>query len=238
MNAPAGNTLTVLEGHALELKHPDKINITGDIDSVLNFLKKRYSEGLSGKKLQFVDKETSIVIANDEAMMITLYLDKNDPFGTEITGKLEFTPELKVWNVNPANTTFKREEVVKLVRFGRRFFDDVEIYDKVLSAFQAFKISTQADISAGSDTRGNKSAAFEKRVLNENNMPTGFYLNLPIFKGQQTERFLVDICMDTTESIVKFWFESPALLELIDDRKKELFAKQLAGCTDFVIINK
>ncbi len=237
MNAPAGNVLTILEGEALELKHPERIKISGNIESIKNFLAKRYTQGTTGKLLQFVDRETAIVTADEEAMKIVLELDPQNVFGTSVTASLEFTKELEQFKINQP-TTFKREEIVKLLRFNARFFADKEKYTDVLTAFQQFKLSTTADIDESKDTRGNKKAAFEKKIVADNNMPSEFILSLPIFKGQKVETFRVEICMDSTEASVRFWFESPELVELIETRRKELFVTQLECCADFVIIHK
>jgi hypothetical protein len=95
----SSNTLTILEGKALELKQPEKINIAGNIDSISGFLNKRYA-GRVGKDLQFVDKDKAIVIVDKDAMEITLQLDPQNTFGPVIKGSLEISTELAVFHIN------------------------------------------------------------------------------------------------------------------------------------------
>jgi hypothetical protein len=231
-----GDTLTILEGKALEQKYPEKIKISGNIESISNFLKQRWAEEKQGNNLQHVNPELAIVTVDADAMIILFQLDPENYFGTEILAKLEFSTELKKFCINETKT-FNREELIKLLRFNAIYFDDRSKHSQLLLAYQKLNLSSNAVVKHESDTRGNKDVAFQK-TIDSSNIPTEFILNIPIFKGQPAERFRVEICLDATDASVRFWFESVELAELIEQRKKELFDKQLAYCEDFVIIHK
>lgn len=228
---PSGDTLTILEGKALELKHPRKIKIEGDIKSVSSFLKNR----TAGHSLQKVDKSRAIIIVNKESMAISLELDPENEFGASVLAKLELSSELKVFCINQAKT-FKREELVHLLRFNRLAFDNKEQHEGLLKAYMAFSAQTNAELSASSDTRGNKAAAINKEV--KSNIPTEFTLLIPIFKGQEALRFRVEICLDVTDGGARFWFESTELHELIETHRDIIFNEELKVCDGFVIINE
>lgn len=231
-----GENLTIREGKALDLQPPVKIKLSGNIETVTAFLKKRWTEEREGRGLQTVDSARAIVIVDQEAMKMTLYLDPENFFGTEVEGKLEFTPELEQFHIN-STKMFNREELVKLLRFNKRFFPNLTKYEELLKAYQSLQISTGTEVKQGSDTRGNKNNLFIKEV-NSQHIPTEFVLDMPIFKGQKHESFRVEICLDATDASVRFWFESVELAELIEIRKKEIFDAQLVSCQDFVIIHK
>lgn len=226
--------LTILEGKVLDQKYPEKIKISGNIDSVRQFLNLRSVNG-QGDGLQAVNKKTAVITVDEEKMFIHLTLNPNDPFGTEVTGSLEFTKELNQFSINEPRT-FTREELIKLLRFSKILFDDPSKHESLLTAYQKFDMSAAIKLSQESDTRGNKAMNFDKKLLT--NLPTEFTLRLPIFKGQKPERFRVEICMDSTDASVRFWFESVELHDLIETRKIEIFVEQLAKFQDFVIINK
>lgn len=230
-----GNEIIVREGAALEQEPPVKIELSGNILSVGNFLKERYPEK-KGKSLQEVDKEKAIVVVDEEGMKIKLSLDPENTYGTTVTGSLEFTPELKQFFINETKQ-FTREELVKIFRFNKRHFDSADQFDKLLAAYQKMQIKTASELSQENDTRGNKALNFVKNV-DSAGIPLEFILNIPIFKGFGKERFRVEICLDATDASVRFWFESVELAELIDVRKEEIFEKQLESCRDFVIIYK
>lgn len=226
-----GSELTIRQGEALELKEPQKIELTGDINSVSSFLKNR----MDGFDLQKVDKSRAVVTVDKENMRITLRLDPQNFYGTVVTGSLELSQELKVWCINQAKT-FKREEVVNLFKFNRLSFDNQEQHDKVLKSYMAFEAKTDSELKASNDTRGNKAASISKNV--STNIPTEFILLIPIFKGKDAMRFRVEICLDVTDGGARFWFESTELHELINTNRDIIFNEELKSCEGFVIINK
>lgn len=230
-----GNILTVLEGNALELKHPEKINLSGNIESIKNFLAKRYG-GEEGKGLQVVDKKSAIVTVDEANMSMLLQLDPENCFGTEVFAKLELTDEIKQFNIN-SNKLFTREEMIKLLKFNKRFFADPLKHEALLSSYMKLNLTGNTQIKAESDDRGNRDMAF-KKTIDSQNIPQSFALEMRIFKGQEVKKFRVDICIDVTEGSVRFWFESVELVELMEMMKQSIFAEQLKSCQDFVIIHK
>lgn len=226
-----GNELIIREGKAPEVFNPEKIEFTGDINSVSSFLKNR-SDGYSFQK---VDKNRAVVLVDKKAMAIHLFLDPENKFGAEITGQLEFSDELKIFHVNQ-NKTFTRDELVKIIKFNKLSFDNAEKHAELLKAYQAFEVSANTNIKQESDTRGNKANSFNKAVTT--NIPTEFILLIPVFKGKEPQRFRVEICLDVTDGGARFWFESVELHELIETSKEIIFNEELKSCEGFVIINQ
>lgn len=226
-----GNEIIIREGVALEQKEPQKIELTGDINTISSFLKNRGD----GYDLQKVDKSKAVVIVDKENMKILLKLDPQNFYGTTVTGSLELSQELKVWSINQSKT-FKREELVQLIKFNRLSFDNPEQHDKVLKAYMAFEAKTDSELKASNDTRGNKAASISKNV--STNIPTEFILLIPVFKGKEVMRFRVEICLDVTDGGARFWFESTELHELINTNRDIIFNEELKAAEGFVIINK
>lgn len=225
--------LTIREGEALELKAPKKISITGNINSVKEFLNKRTA--INGTVLQKLDKNSAIIIVDEDMGTIHLQLDPENQDGTEIIAKVEPTLYLEQFQIN-GTKTFTQTELVKILRFSKQLFETPDKYEAILKAYQAFDFTVAIKAAAEADLRGNKSNSLKKTV--ETNLPAEFVLNLPIFKGQAKETFRVEICFDTTEGSIRFWFESPELKQLIDQRKIELFEEELKDYKDYVIIKK
>ena len=230
-----GDTLTVLQGKALEQKYPVKIGIIGNIKAISAFMSKRYGGSQEGKNLQKVDASLAVVLVDETAMSIVLKLDPQNEFGTEVKGVLELTDELKEFGIND-EVQFSREELVKKIRFNRRFFNS-DKHDEILSAYMKLSLTGQTALSAASDTRGNRELAFKKEI-NSQNIPTEFVLTLPIFKGFGNESSRVEVCLEATDASVRFWFESVELAELIERRKLEIINEELKSVSDFVIISK
>lgn len=245
--------LIIREGNALELREPIVINISGDIDTVKSYVAKRYNKVLvSGEtiasagsstdvvnflnSLQTIEKDLAVITFDKNLLSISLDVNPQDYYGPQVTGKMQVSDELKPFGINEA-ITFNREGLVKLLRFNKRFFSDADVHDKVLKAFQSLSLTGNTEIKADSDTRGNKGSQF-KKTINSQNVPTDFYLTMPIFKGQPAVKFLVEVCLDNSESSVTFWFESVELAELQAAKVDEVFTEQKELFKDFVIVNK
>lgn len=227
------NTLIIREGQALPELPKNKLVIKGDISSVTAFIAGRYGEK-KGKELQEIDRDLAVIIVDEDKMFVKLMVDPNNPVGTEVTGQLEHTPELQQFLINTGNQ-FTREQIVKMLRFNKRFFPNVEQHEKMLESFMTFQVKTETELKAANDTRGNKSSSLDKKV-NSYGLPTDFILSLPIFKGKEIERFRVEVGIETTDGSVRFWFESTELVELIERRKKEIFSEITSPLSDFVIV--
>jgi ribosomal protein L32E len=230
-----GNEITIREGKALELRPPVKIQISGDIRTVRSFIEKRKDVDPITGKLQYISPSTTIVSVDKNNLSITLELDPENIYGTEVTGELSFTPELEQFCINK-NKLFSREELIKLIRFNKIWFTEAEAHDKLLKAYQSFAATVNANIGKTSDTRGNVDNTYKKTV--ETNVPDSFVLNIPIFKGLDKRRFRVEIAIDSTDASTKFWFESVELKELIEIESEIILNKELESCADYVIIWK
>ncbi len=234
--SPAGDTLTILEGKALELLQPKQLKLAGNILSVGKFIAMRGLNGKNGKGLQLIDPALAVVIVNEADMSILLQLDPNNAHGTEVLGKLELTDELKQFHINTSKL-FTREELIKLLRFNKRFFNNADLHADLLKSYQTMQIKTASELKQESDTRGNKGMNFNKTV-DSANIPTEFVLHIPVFKGFDSKVFRVEICLDATDSSVRFWFESVELNELIIIERDQIFEEQLKECSAFPIIHQ
>jgi hypothetical protein len=227
--------ITVLEGNYQQPKEPVKIILTGNIESISNFLSQRYITGKEGYSLQKVDMTKAVAVVDEAKMNINLHLDPENHYGTTITANLELSDELKLFKVN-TGTMWNRSDIIKLLRFNRRYFPDQEKYMALIESFQKLNLQVNSNLVNESDSRGTKDLQFKKFVTNQ--LPAGFTLDLPIFKGQENRRFFVELCLDVVDQKADFWFESPELDEFINADRKKIFAKQLESCKDFPIIYK
>lgn len=233
---PKGDTLIMLEGKALEPKHPDKLLISGRIESIGDYLKARRATAQLPGSLQHIDKDLAVITMNEDNMSIHLDVDPNNPFGTEVVGKLEMNPDLQEFHINQKHR-FSQETLKELLKFSKRFFEAPDRYAEVMAAIQRLNVQSTAVIKSEADSRGNKDAGFKKSVSSET-IPEDFILLMPIFKGQPARSFRVDICLDTTEGSVRFWLESTDLPVMKEADMKAIFNKQVEGYLDFAIIWK
>lgn len=231
-----GNEIIIREGQALPQVAPKKIVINGDIKTVSSFVNKR-TKPADGENmgLQVINPDRAIVEVDIEKKTITLSLDPEDANGTMIISKLEPNPDLTQFGINKI-VQFSQKELVKLLKFSRLYFEDFGKHGELLRAYQAFTAKTYTDLAGEQDNRGNKNFAFNKKV--ETGLPTSFIMNVPVFKGQEKKRFMVEICLDVTDAAASFWFESVELEEIIDLESGKIIDEQLESCSDYVVIWK
>lgn len=227
-----GDTLTILEGKVLETKPSEKISITGDIKTVGNFLKIRLEHG---KGTQEIDNAKAIILVNKSARTIELQIDPENHYGATVKGTLEISDELKTFGINTLQK-FSRQDLVKLIKMSRLYFENKDKHSETLTAFQKIESSVNYSAKDGSDDRGNKERQFVKNVTT--NAPMAFTLNIPIFKGFPAQPLSVDICLDIEEGTAKFWLESVQLNELMQSSVDEIFADELKIAVSFVVVNK
>ncbi|MFT3704678.1 MAG: hypothetical protein QM802_20100 [Agriterribacter sp.] len=226
-----GNEIIIREGAAVPHKDPEKMNISGDINTVTAFVTKRkpVTEGY-----QYLDPNKVIVTVDNGKRCIKIDLDPHNPHVAKLTATLEISDELQKFGINTSKQ-YKREELVKLIKFNRLDFDDADEHSKILAAYMGFNAKAFIEMKQEADQRGNKAQNFVKTV--DTNIPNLFILNIPIFKGQESQRFRVEICLDVTDGGAYFWLESVELNEIMKTQQAIIFAEQLKCCQDYVIVN-
>lgn len=228
----SGTESTILIGTANTPLLPVKLEISGNFSSVGNFLKVKKSDA---NEFQEILTENAIVTCDYDNLTIKLETNPNDQYSTIVTGKAEYSNELKEFGVNQGKF-FSRETLIKILRYNRRFFPNKEENAKLLSSYQNFTASVKKDISDNSDMRGNAARSFTKQIKTD--IAESFVLEIPIFKGESPVSFPVEICIEENDSGVRFWFESVELAELLEIKKDDLFKRELAHCEGLAIIYK
>lgn len=89
-----GDTLTIREGKALELKEPVQVNISGTIVSVSEYLYKRAS---------LCPNSVTHIIVDREKMSIKMIANETDHYRTTITGSITPSQEFTKWGINGVN---------------------------------------------------------------------------------------------------------------------------------------
>lgn len=228
----SGKESTILIGTANTPDLPERLSIVGNFSSVGNFLKIKKS---SANQFQEIKPENAIVTCDFDNLTIKLQTNPNDVNGTVVEGRAEYSNELKEFGVNQGKF-FSRETLIKILRYNRRFFPNREENAKLLSSYQNFSASVKKDISANTDLRGNAERSFNKQIKTD--IAESFVLEIPIFKGEDSVSFPVEICIEENDSGVRFWFESVELAELLEVKKDALFERELQFCEGLAIIYK
>lgn len=220
--------IVIREGRAAELLPLKSVTIEGDIHTPSEYFKLRQ---------HLINHDTAIAIFDKKKMSITLDTEPFQPITTVIVGKIEMSDELNAFAINKQKT-FTREELVKLIRFNRRFFADRDEAEQFHAKLSNFAISANIENRQASDMRGNKASHLDKSVKTD--LPNTVKFFMPIFKNGVHKEFIADVCVDTTETSARFWFESLELDAIISDSIETIFddAKGYFSESGIPIINQ
>ena len=194
--------ITIRHAKGLDAVEPLKVSLTGVITSPLDFVRTRKGT---------IDLNTAVVIVNKQQKFIKLECDPSDRYATVVVGKLEVSEGVNLFQINTSKT-FTRDQLIQLIRFNRRFFANRDEQEKFLSAVSKFAVNANVQGKQESDTRGNRVAHLDKVV--NTNVPETIALFMPLFQGENPVKFVVDVCIDVSETTARFWFESAEMKEL------------------------
>ncbi|WP_369616938.1 hypothetical protein [Flavobacterium sp. CFS9] len=206
--------LTILNGTAEPVYHKKAIEVKGgSINSALEYLSKKVvsAEIIEHSKLEF---------CYDKLYLKLLY-DARERNPDVIEGSLKLHPDLEKFNIN-SGKSYSTFDLADFIKMNRHYFENKDYAMKLVAELRNFEGKVNRDLEAKTDERGNKRALINQVV--ESNIPTGFFLELPVFVGQEKQRLEVEINItaDFSCSLI-----SPDLKEFIDLESKKVLDNQL-----------
>lgn len=219
------------EGEApelLEIKEPERVVISGTIDTPFRWLEKR---------IELINQKASNIIVNRDVMGIALTVDETNYYQSDIRGELKTSKEMMKFGIN----TEKKWEPIKLSKFlkmHRAFFTDKSQNMMLVSTLKNFKAKVNQDIERSKEENGSKVDNYSQVV--DSNLPKSFKLNIPLFKGFANEEIEVEIYADVDGRDVSLSLVSAGANEAIEEYKNKVIDEQLDAirqiAPDIVII--
>lgn len=206
------------EGEApelLEIKEPERVVISGTIDTPFRWLEKR---------IELINQKSSNIIVNRDVMGIALTVDETNYYQSDIRGELKTSKEMMEFGIN----TEKKWEPIKLSKFikmHRAFFTDKSQNMMLVSTLKNFKAKVNQDIERSKEENGSKVDNYSQVV--DSNLPKSFKLNIPLFKGFACEEIEVEIYADVDGRDVSLSLVSAGANEAIEEYKNKVIDEQL-----------
>ena len=212
------------EGEApelLEIKEPERVVISGTIDTPFRWLEKR---------IELINQKASNIIVNRDVMGIALTVDETNYYQSDIRGELKTSKGMMEFGIN----TEKKWEPIKL----SNFFTDKSQNMMLVSTLKNFKAKVNQDIERSKEENGSKVDNYSQVV--DSNLPKSFKLNIPLFKGFACEEIEVEIYADVDGRDVSLSLVSAGANEAIEEYKNKVIDEQLDAirqiAPDIVII--
>lgn len=199
----------------LEIKEPERVVISGTIDTPFRWLEKR---------IELINQKASNIIVNRDVMGIALTVDETNYYQSDIRGELKTSKEMMEFGIN----TEKKWEPIKLSKFlkmHRAFFTDKSQNMMLVSTLKNFKAKVNQDIERSKEENGSKVDNYSQVV--DSNLPKSFKLNIPLFKGFACEEIEVEIYADVDGRDVSLSLVSAGANEAIEEYKNKVIDEQL-----------
>jgi len=211
--------LVILTGTAEPVYHKKAIAVTGgSINSAHEYLSKKVvdPEIIQHSKLEFCyDK-----------LYINLYYDARERNPDVIQGSLKLHPDLEKFKIN-SSKTYSTFELADFIKMNRHYFENKEYAMKLVNELRKFEGKVNQELEAKADERGNKKVLINQVV--ESNIPSGFFLELPVFVGQENKRLEIEI---NITSSFECSLISPDLKKFIDLESRAILDEQLVKIND------
>lgn len=198
--------LVIREGEALEVQPPRQVQVEGTIDAPLRYLKNRIA----------ILIETSMVVeshltVDKERGTILLTINENSPYWDGITGKICEHPDITEFQL--INEKYRSpEETAVFLRLRKHLFANQSEYMDVFTALRTFTAKVNQEIAAIKDDSGNFEA--KKKQVVEHNIPKGFKINVPLFKGVDPVVIEVEFLVDRNLNVAML---STDLMQKLDE---------------------
>lgn len=193
--------LVIIHKEGFDELRPEPVKITGNIDSVSNWLLKRFSKEASPDAKNYISGDTAHVLINRDKMTISLIVNENDPYYKgSITGALTKHPDFEKWEINTGHE-FDNKTLSEFIKMNRSCFESKSHAMRLSAELSMLKVKVDNEVEKANDNRGNVRQMFAQKVI-EMNIPKSFLLKVPVFKGQPTAKFEVEIYVNPNNYMV------------------------------------
>lgn len=216
------DTVFIRTGEAPPVVQPKKIVIVGNITAITAWLALKEHDKKNAFVTVLLEPPTG---SKNLAAELKFYDSASNPLATKIKAELLFSPVLAQIGINDLGKQYGKDNFLTFLKMSRVLFPDREKHGILLSQVKNFSAEVKRKIEDKAVEHGNKNSSFSQSVKTD--ILQEIVFEIPVFKGEVPRRFNVEICYDVTDGGIRFWLESPDLLEIIDKEKKEIIEREL-----------
>ena len=218
----------------LPVKPPVKVNISGTIGSIFEFLEKRKDQ-----TDQIFQKRCHILVDRENIKM-ELITNENDFYlSGSVTAKLEKHPKFVDFGINNGYT-WTPTELGMFIKMNRAFFADKNENMRLVSELMNFTATVNNAIKRAANEQGNLTDNFEQVV--NSNLPKSFTVQMPIFKGRPAESIEVETFVKVDGRTISFILLSPGAQSTEEEIRDTVIDEQITKireiCPDIAIIEQ
>lgn len=169
--------------YKLPAKEPLRLQVEGTISCIYAFLEKRWGT------LQ-INKEHTHILVDRDGLNVTLVTNENDERTSQtITGNIQLSRQFVGFHINDGKG-WTPVELGNFFRLNRSFFESKEKNMELVSTLKSFNAKVNTTIKTEFADNGSVTDNYEKAV--DSNLPSSFFINIPIFKGAKPEKLEIE----------------------------------------------
>jgi len=218
----------------LPVKPPIKVDIVGTLGAPYEFLSKRIDQP------DQINQKKCFVLVDRKGMDITLITNEDNEYWMgRVIGKLKVHPKIIDFGIN-TEKEWEPNELGQFFKMNRAYFTDKTKNMELVTILKNFQAKIESKIEKQKADDGKFADSFSGVV--SSNLPDGFKVNLPIFKGSKPEEFEVEFYSKVNGRTIFLQLVSPGAQEVMDNVKDNAIDVEIAKirelAPDIAIIEK
>ena len=226
----------------VEARQPEAFDIRGIISAPADWLEKRVGD--------FDHHNARVEVHREEGKILLVVNERNcspaldwageslRPFSyndtitkrilrrSTVTGAIQFTNTFLRMHINDEEAWIDPQKLAAFFRLNRSIFADQEQGMVIVSTLKNLKARINAEYEKTKDTyTGSRTEFFQQNV--EHNLPKGFDIVLPIFKGAKAEKYNVEFDVDIVDGKILLQLKSPAINDEVETARDIIIDAEL-----------
>lgn len=230
----------------VEYKAPEPLNISGTIETPLEFLKKRlHTIDVTNAHVEVCRDTSEISLVINESNYhpslssedLDLYHDKDillDKFlpTSRIVGTIRYSKEFADLGINSDVQRWSPVKLAQYFRLNRHLFDDKQVSMALVSQLKNIKATISGKYQKEKETHGTISQTEFYELNIQHELPGSFILNIPIFKGGEKAKYAVEIDAEYIDGNILVSLVSPAMNEVKETTRDTIIDNVVKQITD------
>ena len=210
---------------SLPVLEPKKLNISGNITAVYDFLEKRWN----AQDNQIDHCRTHVLIDRDN-MAMTLNINETDQRNNKVVvGSIQLSRQYKAFGVN-SSKMWESTDLGNFFRINRSYFENKEKNMELVNLLKRFVAKVNTEVERETKDNGSVTDVYKKVV--DSNLPEAFTVKVPIFKGSAPEVFSIEIIAHVEGRHAVLELISPDAEAVVEDVRDKMIDSEIKKITE------
>jgi len=213
--------LIILQGNAIPHYDPVKLDLSGILNTITEFITIRVGE---------IDWLKCNMCVDRSGKIITLTINESDHFFGTVKGVLEMHPDYLKFDINRGKW-WPQRDFGEFVKMNRALFADRQAAMSLVNELMNLDLKTEKELKKSDNNRGDFERVIKQKVI-KSNIPEQLTLNVPLFKGSPRQSIIVEIYVNPDNFSVQL--VSPEAAEKVQEVRDKVFDEVIGKVREMV----